>query len=80
MENLLLILCLFSAFVPKLLSSEEVSDDKTEAAASTRSEAAADVCERDRETYQPSHMNKTGVNKLWCLNCFTSLIMMCVES
>ncbi|WZZ46850.1 hypothetical protein YC2023_043109 [Brassica napus] len=39
---------------------EEVSDDKTEAAASTRSEAAADVCERDRETYQPSHMNKTG--------------------
>ncbi|CAN6818828.1 unnamed protein product [Brassica oleracea] len=49
-----------SPFVTKLLSSEEVSDDKTEAAASTRSEAAADVCERDRETYQPSHMNKTG--------------------
>ncbi|KAF3544106.1 hypothetical protein DY000_02009808 [Brassica cretica] len=50
-----------SPFVTKLLLSEEVSDDKTEAAASTRSEEAADVCERDRETYhQPSHMNKTG--------------------
>ncbi|KAJ0247202.1 Cell cycle regulated microtubule associated protein [Hirschfeldia incana] len=49
-----------SPFVTKLLlSKEEVSDDKTEAA-STRSEAA-DVCERDREIYhQPSHMNKTG--------------------
>ncbi|KAL0699133.1 hypothetical protein Bca4012_055255 [Brassica carinata] len=45
-----------SPFVTKLLLSEEVSDDKTEAA-STRSEAT-DVCERDR--YQPSHMNKTG--------------------
>ncbi|XP_033132926.1 protein TPX2 isoform X1 [Brassica rapa] len=49
-----------SPFVTKLLLSEEVSDDKTEAAASTRSETAEDVCERDRETYQPSHINKTG--------------------
>lgn len=51
--------CLFSAFVTKLLLSEEDSDDKTEAA-STRSEAAADGSEKDRETYQHSHMNKTG--------------------
>ncbi|KAJ4880833.1 Cell cycle regulated microtubule associated protein [Raphanus sativus] len=48
-----------SPFVTKLLLSEEVSDDKTEAA-STRSEAAADGSEKDRQTYQPSHLNKTG--------------------
>lgn len=59
---LIVFVCVFSAFVTKLLLKEDVSDDKS--TKSDDEEVAADVCDKDnREIFQRSNSLATDLNK-----------------